>query len=118
MPPQLTNVSTGIDSDAARRSLNLAIASAKSAIDQALTARLKASAAALENALPDKGAAEPLGLLKRSWDAFWRQRRDSRVSLQDLSDRALMDIGLTRGEIDHLTPQRAIERLRDSTRIF
>ncbi|MBR0995278.1 DUF1127 domain-containing protein [Bradyrhizobium japonicum] len=126
MPPQLTNVSTGIDSDAARRSLNLAIASAKSAVDQALTARLKASAAALENALPDKGASGPsvavipsvLGLLKRSWDAFWRQRRDPRVSLQDLSDRALMDIGLTRGEIDHLTPQRAIERLRDSTRIF
>jgi hypothetical protein len=27
-----------------------------------------------------------------------------------------MDIGLTRGEIDHLTPQRSIDHLRDSTR--
>jgi hypothetical protein len=26
-----------------------------------------------------------------------------------------MDIGLTRGEIDYLTPERAIDRLRDST---
>jgi hypothetical protein len=25
-----------------------------------------------------------------------------------------MDIGLTRGEIDYLNPQRAIDRLRDS----
>jgi hypothetical protein len=36
--------------------------------------------------------------------------------LQDLSDRELMDIGLTRSEIDYLTPQRAIDALRDNTR--
>ncbi|WP_373565261.1 DUF1127 domain-containing protein [Bradyrhizobium sp. YCK136] len=35
--------------------------------------------------------------------------------MQDLSDRELMDIGLTRGEIDYLTPERAIDRLRDGT---
>jgi len=36
--------------------------------------------------------------------------------LQDLSDRELMDIGLTRGEIDSLAPERAIDRLRDNAR--
>ncbi|WFU27894.1 DUF1127 domain-containing protein [Bradyrhizobium sp. CB1717] len=52
-----------------------------------------------------------LSLLGRYWRAFWRQR--SRVTLHDLSDRELMDIGLTRGEIEHIAPERAIERLRD-----
>jgi hypothetical protein len=33
--------------------------------------------------------------------------------LQDLNDRELMDIGLTRGEIDYITPERAIAALRD-----
>jgi hypothetical protein len=32
-----------------------------------------------------------------------------------LSDGQLMDIGLTREEIDYITPQRAIDRIRDST---
>lgn len=124
MPPQLTNISPGIEGDAARRLPKLAIVSAKSAVDQALAARLKASAAALENALPDQDAAGPtvasersmLGLLGQYWRAFWQRRQTPRLSLQDLSDRELMDIGLTRSEIDHLTPRRAIDRLRDSTR--
>lgn len=54
-----------------------------------------------------------LSLLKRYWRAFQQRRQGQRVTLQDLSDRELMDIGLTRGEIDYLTPERAIERLRD-----
>ena len=33
--------------------------------------------------------------------------------MQDLSDRELMDIGLTRGEVDYFTPERAIDTLRD-----
>ncbi|KJC35205.1 hypothetical protein UB31_28700 [Bradyrhizobium sp. LTSP849] len=119
MPPQQTNISSGIERDAARRSLNLSIVSAKSAVDQALAARLKASAAALDNALSDKNAAGPtaastrsvLGLLKQYWRAFRERRQGPR--LQDLSDRELMDIGLTRGEIDHLTSWRAIDRLRN-----
>ncbi|OAF19760.1 MULTISPECIES: DUF1127 domain-containing protein [Bradyrhizobium] len=57
-----------------------------------------------------------LSLLKRYWRAFQEQRQRSRITLQDLSDRELMDIGLTRGEIDYLTPGRAIDTLRDSTR--
>lgn len=121
MPPQLTDVSPGIEGDAARRGLNLSIVQAKDAIDQALAARLKASAAALDDALSEKDAAGPpaastrniLSSLKRYWRAF-RDRRQS-PSLQELSDRELMDIGLTRGEIDYLTPQRAIDTLRDST---
>ena len=123
MPPQQTNISYGIEGDAARRGLDLAIVQAKDAIDQALAARLKASAAALDNALSDKNAAGPtaastrsvLGLLKQYWRAF-RERRQGpslRANLEDLSDRELMDIGLTRGEIDYITPERAIDRVRD-----
>jgi uncharacterized protein YjiS (DUF1127 family) len=123
MPPQLTNVSPEIEGDAARRGLTLSIGQAKSAVDQALAARLKATAAALDNALSDKDAAGPtaastrtiLGLVKQYWRAFRQRRQSPRLSLQDLSDRELSDIGLTRSEIGHLTPQRAIDRLRDST---
>lgn len=120
MPPQQTNVSPRIGDDAARRGLTLSIASAKSAVDQALAARLKASAAALDDALSEKDAAGPpavstrsiLDLLRRYWRAFLKRSRGPR--LQDLSDRALLDVGFTRAEIDYLTPQRAIDRLRDS----
>ncbi|MET4804157.1 DUF1127 domain-containing protein [Bradyrhizobium sp. LB11.1] len=123
MPPQLTNMSPGIEGAAARRGLNLSIVQAKDAIDQALAARLKASAAALDDTLPDKDAAGPpaastrsiLGILRQYWLAFLERRQNRQLTLQDLSDRELMDIGLTRGEIDHLTPQRAIDTLRDST---
>lgn len=79
MPPQQTNISPGIEGDAARRGPKLSIVSAKSAVDQALTARLKASAAALDKALSDKDAAGPaaastrgvLDLLGQYWRAFW-----------------------------------------------
>jgi uncharacterized protein YjiS (DUF1127 family) len=121
MPPQQTNISSAIEGDSARRGLNLSIVSAKSAVDQALAARLKASAAALDNALSEMDAAGPtapsvLGLLKRFWRAFRQGRQSPRLTLQDLSDRELMDIGLTRGEIDYLTPERAIDTLRDNAR--
>jgi uncharacterized protein YjiS (DUF1127 family) len=125
MPPQLTDVSPGGARDAAARRPKLSIVSAKHAIDQALAARLKASAAALDEALSEKDAAGPpraatrsvlglvLGLLKQYLRAF-RERRP-RLSLHDLSDRELMDIGLTRGEIDSISPQRTIDTLRDGT---
>ncbi|TFV48107.1 DUF1127 domain-containing protein [Bradyrhizobium niftali] len=75
----------------------------------------------MDDALSDGDAAGPaaastrsvLGLLRRYWYAFQERRQHPRVTLQDLSDRELMDIGLTRGEIDYITPERAIERLRD-----
>ena len=123
MPPQLTDVSPGIEGDAARRGPKLSIVQAKSAIDRALADRLKASAAALEDVSSKKEAARPaaastrtvLGLLKRYWQALLERRRSPATSLEDLSDRELFDIGLTRAEIDYLSPQRAIDTLRDST---
>jgi uncharacterized protein YjiS (DUF1127 family) len=44
----------------------------------------------------------------------WRQRQRSQTTLHELSDRALMDIGVTRAEIDHIAPHRVIDALRDS----
>ena len=42
------------------------------------------------------------------WTAFleWRKRRRLLTNLCDLSDRELMDIGITRGEIDYLASHR------------
>ncbi|MBW7974279.1 DUF1127 domain-containing protein [Bradyrhizobium sp. BR 10289] len=54
-----------------------------------------------------------LSLLRRYWRVFRRRRQGQLVTLQHLSDRELMDIGLTRGEIDYFTPERAIDTLRD-----
>ncbi|MCP3477145.1 DUF1127 domain-containing protein [Bradyrhizobium sp. CCGUVB1N3] len=107
MPPQQTNITSETERDAAALRLDLSIAT-------------------LDDALSEKDAAGPtaaatgrvLSLLKRYWRAFQeqRQRQSLRATLQDLSDRELMDIGLTRGEIDYLTPERAIDTLRDGTR--
>ncbi|WP_441237283.1 DUF1127 domain-containing protein [Bradyrhizobium sp. 930_D9_N1_4] len=80
MPPQIADISPGIEGDAARRGLDLSVV---------------------------------LSLLKRFWRAFQARSLRSRGSLQDLNDRELMDIGLTRGEIDYLTPERAIDALRN-----
>ena len=56
-------------------------------------------------------------LFRRYWDAFQerRKRQRLRATLCDLSDRELMDIGVTRAEIDYIAPHRAVDRLRDST---
>ena len=42
--------------------------------------------------------------LETYWHAFqeWRKRQRLRATLCDLSDRELMDIGTTRGEIDYV----------------
>ncbi|TCU64590.1 uncharacterized protein DUF1127 [Bradyrhizobium sp. R2.2-H] len=57
-----------------------------------------------------------LSLLKRYWLAFQARRSRVRVTLHDLSDRELMDIGLTRGELDCIAPESAIDRVRDHAR--
>ena len=46
--------------------------------------------------------------LETYWNAFqeWRKRRRSLANLCDLSDRELMDIGITRGEIDYVASHR------------
>jgi uncharacterized protein YjiS (DUF1127 family) len=48
---------------------------------------------------------------KRHWGAFqeWRKRQRLRATLYDLSDRELMDIGTTRGEIDYVALNRSID---------
>lgn len=48
---------------------------------------------------------------KRYWGAFQQRRRRqrSRTTLCDLSDRELMDIGTTRGEIDYVASNRGID---------
>jgi len=120
MPPQQTNITPETESNAAGLGLDLPIALAKDAMVEALAAqRLNASIATLDDALSEKEAAGPpaaltrsaLSLLERYWRTFRRRRG---AALSCLSDRELMDIGLTRDEIDTITPQRAIDRLRDS----
>src|SRR6476659_9161214 len=48
---------------------------------------------------------------KRYWGAFQerRIRQRLRLALCDLSDRELMDIGITRGEIDYVASNRGID---------
>ena len=93
MPPQLTNIRSGT---AAGFGLDPPIALAE-------TDAAGPTAASTRNVL---------GLLRRYWRAF--QQRHQRQTLADLSDRELRDIGLTRDGIDYITPQRAIDRIRDS----
>jgi uncharacterized protein YjiS (DUF1127 family) len=117
MPTQQTNLTSETEQDAAVLGLDLSIALVKEALGDTLTAaRPNASIAALDDALSERDAGRTaastrnvLSLFKRYWRAF-RERR-----LHDLSDRELMDIGVTRGEIDYIAPHRAIDRLRDST---
>jgi uncharacterized protein YjiS (DUF1127 family) len=57
-------------------------------------------------------AARPVSsLFERFWNAFQerRKREKLRVDLCDLSDRALVDIGITRGEIDYVAWNRSID---------
>ena len=124
MPPQQTNITSKTGRDAAE--LGLSIALVKDAMGEALAApRPDAPIVTLREALSEKDAAGPpaastrsvLSLLKGYWRGFQerRQRRRVRVSLHDLSDRELMDIGVTRAEIDCIAAHRAIDRLRDGT---
>jgi uncharacterized protein YjiS (DUF1127 family) len=52
-----------------------------------------------------------LTFLKSSWGALleWRKRQRLRATLYDLSDRELLDIGTTRGEIDYVASNRGID---------
>src|SRR4029079_14984328 len=109
MPPQQTNVTPETGRNAAGLGLGLPIALAKDAMVDALAARrLNASIPTRDDALSEKDAAGPtaastrsvLGLLKRYWRAF-QARRQRQSFLPDLSDRQLIDIGLTRDGIDY-----------------
>ena len=127
MPPQQKNLTSETGRDAAGLGLELSIALVKDAMGEALAAaRPDASIGAPRDALPEKDAAaglpaastrSVLSLLKGYWRAFQeqRQRQRLRASLHDLSDRELLDIGVTRAEIDCIAAHRAIDRLRDGT---
>lgn len=54
-------------------------------------------------------------VLQRYWRAFQERRRaaSSRTALICMSDRQLLDIGLSRDQVDYIAPQRAIDNLRD-----
>ena len=125
MPPQ-QNLTSETGRDAAGLGLDLSIALVKEAVDDTLAAaRPNASIAVPHDASSEKDADGPtaastrsvLSLLERYWRAFQerRQRQSLRATLHDLSDRELMDIGVTRGEIDYIARHRAIDTLRDST---
>ena len=45
------------------------------------------------------------------WEVFhqWRKRDSLRTELYGLSDRELMDIGISRGEIDYFALNRAVD---------
>ncbi|MGY3447588.1 DUF1127 domain-containing protein [Bradyrhizobium sp. USDA 4473] len=124
MPPQQTNFTSESGRDAT--GLSRAIVLAKDATGDAVAEPCPdVSIAARRDAVSEKQAVGPPvaatqsvpGLLRRCWRAVrtWRQRKRLRVNLRDLSDRELMDIGLTPGEIDCIAADRALERLRDST---
>jgi uncharacterized protein YjiS (DUF1127 family) len=124
MPTQQTSLTSETGRDAAGVSLDFSIALVKEAMDDVFpTARPNANIAALDGGSSEKDAAERpatsarsvLSLLDRYWRAFQErcQRRRLRVSLRDLSERELMDIGLTSAEIDYIAAHRALDRLRD-----
>ena len=127
MPPRQTNLTSETGRDAARRGRDLSIALVRDA-NALAAARPDASIAALRDALSEKDAAGPpaastrsvLSLLRGYWRAFQqqRQRQRLRASLHELSDRELMDIGVTRAEIDCIAAHRAIDRLRDGTMLL
>jgi uncharacterized protein YjiS (DUF1127 family) len=125
MPPQQT-LTSETTRDAAASGPDLSIALLTGVTGSASpAARHDASTAALRDALSEKDAAGPpasgarsvLSRLARYWRAFQETRRSRRlrVSVRDLSERQLMDIGLPAGDIDHIAAHRAIERLRDGT---
>ncbi len=50
-------------------------------------------------------------VLKACWRAFWERRKRERLraALHDLSDRELIDIGTSRGEIDYIVANRTTD---------
>jgi len=125
MPTRQTNLTSETERDAAGLGVDLSIALVKDTMDDALAAaHPNAAIAALDDALLERDAAGPtaastrsvLSLLKRYWHAFQerRQRQSLRATLYDMSDRDLMDIGVTRDEIGYIAPHRALDAVRDS----
>jgi uncharacterized protein YjiS (DUF1127 family) len=124
MPIQPTNLTSETEQKTALFGIDLSLTPVKEAMNDALAAASPdASIPVPGNALSERDAAGPaavsmqsvFGLLKRYWLAFqeWRQRERLRGSLQHLSERELMDIGIAPGEIEYIVAHRAIDRLRE-----
>jgi len=120
MPPPQNSLASESVRNAAGPGLDLAIALQ----DGELAAvRAGASIAAPVGGAATEHAAGPAAAstwwiartVRRCWRVFRNRRRSlvSRGSLHELSDRELMDIGLTRAELDSLAPHRAVDALRD-----
>jgi uncharacterized protein YjiS (DUF1127 family) len=128
MPPQQTNVTSETGRDAAGPHLELTTALAKDAMSDGPARACPDAIAALRDAFSEKEAVGPpvastpsaLSLLRGYWHAFrrWRQRESFRDNLHNMSERELMDIGLTSSDIDYIVADKAIERLRDGTAYF
>jgi uncharacterized protein YjiS (DUF1127 family) len=74
--------------------------------------------AAMNTTYSATGLAQPTESTRHISNAFrnccralrkWRQRERLRTEFCNLSDRELMDIGITRGEIDYLASNRSID---------
>ena len=106
MPPQQTNRTSEPDRRAARLRFDFTNASVKDALSEKQAA-----------GPPVESTRNVLRSLRGYWRAFRERRRRNRlrVSVNDLSDRQLMDIGLTTGDIERIVAHRAFERLRDGT---
>jgi uncharacterized protein YjiS (DUF1127 family) len=106
MPPQQTNLTSEPGRDAAGLRFDFAVASFKDILPE--TEAAGPSVALTRNVLRS---------LTRYWRAFRERRERNRLqaSLRDLSDRQLIDIGLTPGDIDYIVAHRSFERLRDGT---
>jgi uncharacterized protein YjiS (DUF1127 family) len=126
MPTQPTNLTSDAGPEAAGLPFDVSIAFVEEAMDNVLaTARPNVTIAALDGALQEKEGGPPappaqsvLSLLKGYWRwSFqeWYRRRRLRATLQNLSDRELMDIGVTRAEIDYIAAYRAFDELRNGT---
>ncbi|GLH76390.1 hypothetical protein SSBR45G_12980 [Bradyrhizobium sp. SSBR45G] len=125
MPPQ-THLTAEIARDGAALGLDRAkTAAANAARGVQAAPRPAASIAVLRDAVSEKDAAGPpgaaapgwLGRLAQYWLAFQdgRRRRRMRLDLSDLSEAQLVDIGLSRVDIDHIAAHRALERFKDNT---
>jgi uncharacterized protein YjiS (DUF1127 family) len=106
MPPQQTKPTSEPGRDATGLRFDFAMTSVKSPLPEKET-----------TGPPVASTRSVLRSLRGYWRAFWERRRRNRLrgSLHDLSDRQLMDIGLTPGDIDRIVAHRAFDRLRDGT---
>jgi uncharacterized protein YjiS (DUF1127 family) len=106
MPPQQTNRTSEPDRGTAGLRFDFTNASVKDASSEKQAA-----------GPPVASSRSVLRSLRGYWRAFQERRRRNRlrVSVNDLSDRQLMDIGLTTGDIERIVAHRAFERLRDGT---